>query len=69
MSKEITQGGVSLPWVLTIIFIVLKFAGVISWSWWWVFSPLWISFLVGAAILLIIFIVFLVLASIDQERK
>lgn len=25
------------------IFIVLKLTGVISWSWWWVLSPLWIG--------------------------
>lgn len=23
------------------IFIGLKLAGVITWSWWWVFSPIW----------------------------
>jgi len=28
---------------LTIVFVVLKLVGVIDWSWWWVFSPLWIS--------------------------
>jgi len=27
---------------LTIVFVVLKLIGVIDWSWWWVFSPLWI---------------------------
>ena len=26
--------------VLTVIFIVLKLVGVITWSWWWVFSPI-----------------------------
>jgi len=27
---------------LTIAFIVLKLAKQIDWSWWWVFSPIWI---------------------------
>ena len=31
--------------VLLIIFITLKLAGVIAWSWAWVLSPLWISFI------------------------
>ena len=31
--------------VLTIIFVVLKLCNVIAWSWWWVLSPLWISWL------------------------
>ena len=29
--------------ILTIVFLVLKLCGVITWSWWWVFSPIWIS--------------------------
>ena len=28
---------------LTIVFVVLKFVGVLDWSWWWIFSPLWIG--------------------------
>jgi hypothetical protein len=28
--------------VLTFIFTVLKLVGIIHWSWWWVFSPVWI---------------------------
>lgn len=26
---------------LLLIFVVLKLIGVIDWSWWWVFSPLY----------------------------
>lgn len=37
---------------LTLIFIVLKLTGVITWSWWWVLSPLWISF--GLAVVFIL---------------
>lgn len=29
---------------LTLIFIVLKLTGYISWPWLWVLSPIWISF-------------------------
>lgn len=29
--------------ILTIVFLVLKLCGVITWSWWWVLSPIWIS--------------------------
>jgi len=29
-------------YVLTVLFLVLKLCKVITWSWWWVFSPLWI---------------------------
>lgn len=26
--------------LLTLVFVTLKLAGVIAWSWWWVLSPL-----------------------------
>ena len=39
-----TSGGIGFAGLLTIVFIVLKLIGVISWSWVWVLSPLWISF-------------------------
>jgi hypothetical protein len=29
--------------VLTVVFVVLKLIGVISWSWWLVFLPIFIS--------------------------
>lgn len=28
--------------LVTIAFVVLKLCKVIDWSWWWVFSPIWI---------------------------
>jgi hypothetical protein len=36
------NGGISFAGLLAIVFIVLKLTKVISWSWWWVLSPLWI---------------------------
>ena len=41
------KGGIGFTGLLTIVFIVLKLCHVISWSWVWVLSPLWISFIVG----------------------
>ena len=38
--------------MLLILFIGLKLANIITWSWWWVMSPLWIP--------LLIFVVFVV---------
>lgn len=48
---------------LLIIFVILRLCGVISWSWWWVTSPLWI----WGAIIVIINIVFL--AWLRRTRK
>jgi hypothetical protein len=33
--------------LLTVLFVGLKLTNFIDWSWWWVVSPIWISFLVG----------------------
>ena len=54
MSKNSnTSGGVGFVGLLTIAFIVLKLCKVISWSWRWVLSPLWIvAILVVVAIIL-----------------
>lgn len=59
MEKEtnITKSGVSFSGLLTIAFIVLKLCGVITWSWLWVLSPLWISFGLGLIIFIIVIIV------------
>ena len=39
---------------LTLLFIYLKMTSYIDWSWLWVLSPLWISFLVAILIAVII---------------
>lgn len=38
-----TSGGLGFASILTIVFITLKLCNVITWSWWWVLSPIWIS--------------------------
>ena len=38
--------------VLTIVFIVLKLTGYISWSWWWVLAPVWIPAAIAVAAIL-----------------
>lgn len=36
---------VGIPGLLFVALVVLKLAGIIDWSWWWVASPLWVSFI------------------------
>ena len=45
-SSSSNSHGMSFSSILTLIFIVLKLCGVINWSWWWVLSPIWISWLI-----------------------
>ena len=65
-NQTVTSGGIGLPTILTIVFLILKLTHVINWSWWWVLSPLWISF--GLAIVLII-IAILVSAVIAISKR
>ena len=44
--------------LLAVMFIGLKLAGIIAWSWWWVLAPLW-----GPVALIVFFA--LVIAHLD----
>lgn len=54
MSNKSKSGGTGFLGVLTLIFITLKLLKVITWSWVWVLSPMWIPLLIILIILLII---------------
>lgn len=43
-NTKVTYRGIGFAGLLTIVFIVLKLTNIISWSWLWVLSPLWIDF-------------------------
>ena len=60
MSDKKTSSGFGLGTILTLIFLTLKLGGwgvVATWSWWWVFSPIWIPILLVVIILFILFLV------------
>ncbi len=40
--------------LLTVLFIGLKLTHQIEWSWWWVLSPIWITFALVLAFLLVL---------------
>lgn len=40
------SGGIGFGGLLTVVFITLKLCGVISWTWIWVLSPIWIPIVV-----------------------
>lgn len=58
------SGGIGFTGLLTIAFIVLKLLNVIDWSWWWVLSPLWISFALALLVAVGVFI-FIIWCSKD----
>ena len=57
-TKKIERRGMSFCDALTLLFIALKLCNVISWSWVWVLSPMWIS-----GIFVLLFVILTVLAE------
>ena len=62
-SQQINSGGCGFVGLLTIAFIVLKLCNVITWSWAWVLSPIWIS-----AILVVVLIGCVLAIKIIEEK-
>lgn len=52
--SENKSSGIGFPALLTVLFIGLKIANVIDWSWIWVLSPLWIDFLIALIVIFIL---------------
>jgi hypothetical protein len=52
-----SSNGIGLGTVLAIVFMVLKLTDNIDWSWWWVFSPIWIPialvFVIGVPVAIV----------------
>lgn len=57
MMEETISYGLNFTNVLALIFITLKLTGNITWSWWWVLSPLWLPIATFVGLLLIAVVV------------
>lgn len=51
---EIESKGLGLTTLLTVVFVVLKLCKVITWSWWWILSPVWIGLILTVILNLIV---------------
>jgi len=63
-----SSSGIGFTGLLTIVFITLKLCNVITWSWWWVLSPVWIT----AGIILLVIAVYAMLLwrkNIDERKR
>lgn len=58
---------ISLPVFLTIIFVILQIAGVISWPWYFIIAPIWISLGI-ALIMALIVLVIVIIAILANDR-
>lgn len=53
-----SSAGIGFTGLLTIVFIVLKLLGKITWSWVWVLSPIWISVVLWILYVIVLLIIF-----------
>lgn len=65
--KQAVNVTATFPFVtpLFLVLLVLKLTEVIDWSWWWITAPLWGSFALGIAFIVVVTIVVL----ISEYRK
>jgi ABC-type antimicrobial peptide transport system permease subunit len=70
MEKSEKKVSIQLTGILNVIvffaFFLAKIFDKIDWSWWWVFSPLWIPLALLISILIIIGICYLLILGIDK---
>ena len=57
MNDKQTSNGIGFTGVLTIVFIILNLCGIITWSWRWVLSPLWISAILWVIVVVIVLLI------------
>ena len=57
MSSSNSGGGIGFFGVIFIVLLILKLFGLISISWWWIFSPLIIGFVIGLIFLIILILI------------
>lgn len=62
-NNTVVVGGFPFVSILALIFITLKLVGTITWSWWWVLSPIWIPIAIVGTIFLFA-VIFALLAAI-----
>ena len=63
------NGGIGFFGLLTIVFIVLKLTGYITWSWLWVLGPLWIPTVIVLAVFAFIFLGAVLFAAVNDKLE
>ena len=62
---KVVYKGLGLLNILTIIFVIAKICGAITWSWWLVLLPTIINVGVSILVWLVIFIILIIAAFLD----
>lgn len=67
MEDRRTAGGIGFFGMLTILFIGLKLGGIISWSWLWVLSPIWLPITLVFLLVAICLVIDLIFGGNDED--
>lgn len=57
-----SNGGIGFLSALQLILFMFKIFGVVNWSWWWIFSPIWAP--IGLAV-----VFWLIVAAVSVANK
>ena len=55
-------------YLLTIVFCVLRACDVIDWNWFWIMSPIFITFIIAVVIWVIVGLITCIALSADDEK-
>lgn len=70
MEKNNQKVNIQITGILNVVvflaFFLAKIFDKIDWSWWWVFSPLWIPLVFLISILIIIGVFYLIILGINK---
>lgn len=59
------SSGLGVFGVCLVVFVILKLTNLITWSWWWVLSPIWIYVL----LVIVSFIILILIELYENKRK
>lgn len=67
-TKEAVSSGATFFEMLLLLFLGLKLGNVITWSWWWVFAPLWgpVALL---GIVVLVMVIYIALTAPKAKKK
>lgn len=54
--------------ILLVIFVVLKVTGNITWSWWWVLSPIWIPIAALFAVFTVVLLISVIRRAVTRNE-
>ena len=60
-TDKIVRNSFPIANMLVVLFVALKVTGNSTMSWWWVFSPWWISILIAVGVLLVFGLMFILM--------